>query len=96
MFVGNFLVVRKGWQHTAYMIIDFLLLSNESDYLFETICKQFDKFGVQNQFFLALRPFFRNRKIKSIPSEALQKKILNYYLDVLNDTCLTECVLLNL
>lgn len=75
---GNMLNESEEWERLILTTIDFLVTSENFQFLFNEIRNAFTKFGESETFVQNLEPFILRNRITSIPNEAF-REIVNYY-----------------
>ena len=71
---------KNVWEKAILLTIDFLVSSDNYDYLFNEIFKIMEHFGQKNIFIANLEPFILYNRIKYMPNETL-REVIYYYKD---------------
>ena len=71
---------RNVWEKAILLTIDFLVSSDNYDYLFNEMFKIMEHFGQKNSFISNLEPFILHNRIKYMPNETL-REVIYYYKD---------------
>ena len=67
------------WDTIILTVIDFLISTQNFDYLFIQMKNIFNEFGQKNNFIKNLEPFILKNRIKIIPNNETFKDIIHYY-----------------